>query len=164
VRVVAGGHLGGARVAGEPLSGLGVELAEQDRGAAGHRLAAGSVRAEHDHLTGSPQLFGGGRILACVAAREPPHHRSLRDRGRGELAHGGQALCDEDHRNVGEPGDGGLDDLGRRLDEIQAAAEPGRRIAEPAWCRLRPGALREHQRAAADPFQPLPADREPPRA
>ena len=100
----------------------------------------------------------------CVPAREPPHHRSLRERGRGELAHGRQALGDEDHRDVGEPGNGGLDDLGRRLDEIQAAAEPGCCVAEPAWRRLRPGTLREHQGAAADPFHGLPANREPPRA
>jgi hypothetical protein len=50
-----------------------------------------------------------------MARGEPPHHRSLRHAGRGELVVGGQALRDVDDRNVGEPGHGGLGHLGRGL-------------------------------------------------
>jgi hypothetical protein len=81
--------------------------------------------------------------------------------GRGELIGGEQAFERVDDGRVGEPGNGRIDNLSRGLGEVQAAADPGRGLAQPARRLLRPGPLDNHKHGAARPGDRLPADREP---
>ena len=160
-RGVALGDLQAAGVTGEPLGALAVDVVGQDRLARRHRLRPGGVRAQEEHLAGGQQAAGDRLVLADQPGRQPPHRRAVPGLGRADLTRGEQALGRIDDGRVGEPGHRGLDDLGRGLGEVQAAADPGRGLAQPPRRGRRPGPRGDHQHGAARPGQRFPAQGEP---
>ena len=104
---------------------------------------------------------GDGFAVARQAGCQPPHRYFVPGGGRGKVVGGEQALGRVNDGSVGEPGNGGRGDLGCGPGEVQAAADAGLRLAQPAGLGLRPGTLDDHQNGVARPGHRLPADREP---
>jgi hypothetical protein len=154
VAVVAG-------VAG-PFGVLAVQPAGKDRLAGLHGTGAGCVLTEHEHLTGGQQPVGDRRLLPGQAGGQPPHHRAMPHPGRGDLVGREQAFRHVEDGRLGKPGHGGIDELARGLREVERAADPSRRLAQPARARPRRGTPGDHQRVGIRLCHRLPADGEPP--
>jgi hypothetical protein len=99
-----------------------------------------AVRGTARNVPGGHQAVGHSRGLTGETARQPPDRRPAAAGRRSARVGGEQALGYVDDRRIGEPGNRDLDDLGGRLIEVQRAADPGRRLGQPA--RASPGQAR----------------------